>query len=244
MFRQAIERLASSGCRIHAVSRYYRTSAVGSHAGEDFLNAAVAIDTDLSAEALLELLQSIETELGRVRSIRWGPRTIDLDLLLYGGAVIETPRLTVPHPCCWYRRFVLDPLFEIAAEVIHPGKAVTIAELHARLLVRPLPVGLAGGTHEERIELAGRSAAEFPEARIFDWDIAGAVEQVTPALLFWLGSPSAQQATLSAASIDAGFLALPRLPRLDVPTTVRSSGEFIHDAVQSALGQPVPVPVE
>jgi 2-amino-4-hydroxy-6-hydroxymethyldihydropteridine diphosphokinase len=244
VFRQAIERLTESDCQIHAVSRCYRTPAVGSHAGADFLNAAVAIDTNLSAEALLERFQSIETELGRVRSVRWGPRTIDLDLLVYGGTVVESPRLMVPHPGCWYRRFVLDPLVDIAAEVIHPIKGATMAELRARLLVRPLPVGLAGGTREERFELAGRLAAKFPEARFFDWETAGPVEQIHPALLFWLGPLSTQTATLTEASTDARFLALPRLPRLGVPATAHSSDEFIRDAVQSALDQPVPVSAE
>ncbi|HTI50730.1 MAG TPA: 2-amino-4-hydroxy-6-hydroxymethyldihydropteridine diphosphokinase [Planctomycetaceae bacterium] len=237
-FRQVFERLTQFECSLDRVSRFYRTPAVGAEAGGDFLNAAAAIDTDLPAETLLDRLQSIEIQLGRVRSVHWGPRTIDVDLLLYGDAVIESPRLTVPHPCCWYRRFVLDPLVEIAAGVVHPVKGITLGDLRQRLLARPFSVGLAGGTGERRSELVVRLAPEFPQVRFFDWETTGAVRSAVPALLFWLGPPDARAAVSPASSAKAGFLALPPLPRLAIPSDANSAADFARFVLQSSLGEP------
>jgi 2-amino-4-hydroxy-6-hydroxymethyldihydropteridine diphosphokinase len=242
-FRQAIDQLANSACRIQAVSRFFRTPAVGGDAGTEYLNAAMVIDTDLAAPSLLMRLQAIETQLGRVRSVHWGPRTVDLDLLLYGDALIDSSGLTVPHPGCWYRRFVLDPLAEIASEVVHPAKGISLGNLRARLLPRPLPVGLAGGTPAQRGELIGRLASEFSEARFFEWETGGQAEPELPALLFWL-ERIAQATTVMNRASRAAFLELPRLPRFAVPATARSAEEFIRDAVQSAMDLPVPVSSE
>jgi 2-amino-4-hydroxy-6-hydroxymethyldihydropteridine diphosphokinase len=99
---------------VAAVSSFRETAPVGYLDQPDFLNAAVAVDTELSARALLDLLLSIELELGRTREgPRFGPRTIDLDLLLYGDETIDEPGLTVPHPRLHERRFVLEPLAEL-----------------------------------------------------------------------------------------------------------------------------------
>jgi 2-amino-4-hydroxy-6-hydroxymethyldihydropteridine diphosphokinase len=99
---------------VAAVSTFRETAPVGYLDQPDFLNAAVAVDTELSAPALLDLLLSIELELGRTRDgPRFGPRTIDLDLLLYGDETIAEPGLTVPHPRLHERRFVLEPLAEL-----------------------------------------------------------------------------------------------------------------------------------
>lgn len=89
------------------------------------------MDTTLSARALLDALLAIEQRLGRVRvpGEKWGPRTIDLDVLLYGDAVIDEPGLTVPHPRMHERRFVLEPLAEIAPEVIHPVLKKSVREM-------------------------------------------------------------------------------------------------------------------
>ena len=137
--RAAIDRLGQLG-HVTAVSGFHATRAVpesGVAATDpDFLNAAAAIETRLDARTLLDGLLEIEAGLGRDRTTTpAGPRTIDLDLLLFGDAVIAEPGLVVPHPHMHRRRFVLEPLTEIAPNVWHPGRRKTAAELLAGLPV-------------------------------------------------------------------------------------------------------------
>ncbi len=105
-----------------AVSELRETEPVGVVDQPPFLNGAVALETDLGASELLETLLAIERELGRVRRERWGPRTIDLDLLLYGGETIDEPGLTVPHPRLHERRFALEPLLDLDPGLSIPGR--------------------------------------------------------------------------------------------------------------------------
>jgi 2-amino-4-hydroxy-6-hydroxymethyldihydropteridine diphosphokinase len=112
------------------VSRYYDTEPVG--AGEPqprYLNAAVVGNAASSADELLRSLQAIEAERGRTRPYRNAPRTLDLDLILYGSAIIERPGLIIPHPRFRERRFVLEPLAEIAPELLDPITGRSIADL-------------------------------------------------------------------------------------------------------------------
>ncbi|WP_100011870.1 2-amino-4-hydroxy-6-hydroxymethyldihydropteridine diphosphokinase [Lentibacillus sediminis] len=102
-------------------SSIYETAPVGYTEQADFLNMAAEIDTSLSASELLDVCQQIEQELGRKRSIRYGPRTIDLDILLYNQENKKMDRLTIPHPSMHERAFVLIPLGDIAPEVLVPG---------------------------------------------------------------------------------------------------------------------------
>lgn len=101
-----------------AVSRLFGTTAVGPGKQDDYINAVAALDTALAPEALLDALQQIETEHGRLREVRWGPRSLDLDILLYGDDTIDTPRLQIPHPRMLERAFVLCPLADIHPEFI------------------------------------------------------------------------------------------------------------------------------
>lgn len=109
------------GTRLVARSSLYRSRPVGPQDQPDFLNAVAELETRLAPEALLDRLQAIETAQGRVRERFWGPRTLDLDLLLYGGERISTPRLAVPHPGLPLRAFVLYPLAELAPDLVVPG---------------------------------------------------------------------------------------------------------------------------
>ncbi|WP_312212188.1 2-amino-4-hydroxy-6-hydroxymethyldihydropteridine diphosphokinase [Pseudescherichia sp.] len=107
--------------RIVAVSSFYRTPPLGPQDQPDYLNAAVALETTLAPEALLNHTQRIELDRGRVRKAeRWGPRTLDLDIMLFGDETIATPRLNVPHYDMKNRGFMLWPLFEIAPALRFP----------------------------------------------------------------------------------------------------------------------------
>ena len=100
------------------VSSYYVTAPVGGPEQPDYVNAVCIIESELPAMDLLSLLQGIEKSLGRVRNERWGPRSIDLDLIQYGGVLSNIPELELPHPRAHERRFVLEPWFEIDANAI------------------------------------------------------------------------------------------------------------------------------
>ena len=113
---------AIAGTRRVAASSLYRTAPVGLRHQPDFINAVAALETDLSPLALLERLFAIEQHFGRQRSVRNAPRTLDLDLLLHGDAVVDTQALTLPHPRMHERAFVLAPLAEIAPDAAVPGR--------------------------------------------------------------------------------------------------------------------------
>jgi 2-amino-4-hydroxy-6-hydroxymethyldihydropteridine diphosphokinase len=133
--RAAIDRLnATSGVRVTRISALLENPAVGGPENSPaFLNAAAEIETTLSARALLDRMFEIETELGRVRRERWAPRAIDLDLLLFGDEVIHEQGLQVPHSLMHERRFVLEPLAQIAPDAIHSALGLTVAQLLEKL---------------------------------------------------------------------------------------------------------------
>ena len=131
--RRAVELLgAVPGIDVAAVSSLRETDPVGFLDQPRFLNGAARVETTLDAGALLEELLTIERQLGRERLERFGPRTIDLDLLLFGAATIDEPGLTVPHPRLHERRFALEPLAELTPELELPGLG-RVVELLARL---------------------------------------------------------------------------------------------------------------
>ena len=101
-----------------AVSSYLQTKPIGGPEQPDYLNAVAIVESELPAKELLALLNGIETAMGRTREIHWGPRVIDLDLIQYGGLLVQDEKLTLPHPRAHERRFVLAPWFEIEPEAI------------------------------------------------------------------------------------------------------------------------------
>lgn len=125
--------------RLAARSRIYRTPPWGKLDQPDFFNAVAGLDTALEAERLLDELLALERRHGRVRRERWGARTLDLDLLLYAGMVIDTPRLKVPHPRLVERGFMLMPLAELVPGLEVPGRGQVI-DLLARVDVRGIDV--------------------------------------------------------------------------------------------------------
>ncbi|RDI74704.1 folK: 2-amino-4-hydroxy-6-hydroxymethyldihydropteridine diphosphokinase [Gaiella occulta] len=132
--RLAVELLAAAeGVTVVGVSSLRETDPVGYLDQPRFLNGAVAVETELEAGALLEALLRIERELGRTREgPRFGPRTVDLDLLLFDAVAVDEPGLTVPHPRLHERRFALEPLAELDPALVVPGRG-TVSELLAQL---------------------------------------------------------------------------------------------------------------
>jgi 2-amino-4-hydroxy-6-hydroxymethyldihydropteridine diphosphokinase len=144
--RQALALLALvPGLRVTVTSSFHETKPAGGPAAqENFLNAAARLETDLPPPELFSVLQNLEQKLGRIRTERWGPRTIDLDLLLYDGLELETPELILPHPRMSFRRFVLEPAAETAPEMVHPLCGNTIAGLLRHLEQTPRYLAVAG----------------------------------------------------------------------------------------------------
>lgn len=118
-----------SGIKVVKVSSFYETEPVGYVDQPDFLNLCVEIQTELSPKAVLERGLAIEQQLHRVRKARWGPRTLDIDILLYGDQIIEEQDLTIPHPRMTERAFVLIPLQEIAPNKIEPRTQTKIKDI-------------------------------------------------------------------------------------------------------------------
>ncbi|MCE9551932.1 MAG: 2-amino-4-hydroxy-6-hydroxymethyldihydropteridine diphosphokinase [Planctomycetes bacterium] len=137
---------------------------VGGPPGQSaYLNAAVTIRTSLPPQALLAEMNLIEQRLGRTRDVRWGSRTLDLDLLLYDDQTIQTPSLIVPHPRLAVRRFVLEPAAEIAGDMLHPGIGWTIARLLTHLREHPRYVALAGPIGAGKTQLGRKISAAVSE---------------------------------------------------------------------------------
>jgi len=174
--RRAIELLnANDLISVLRSSRIYQTAPVGGPKNQDtFANAAVLAETGLSPEALLQCLLEIEIEFGRQRDVRWQARVLDLDLLLYDKLTISDERFVLPHPRMSFRRFVLEPCAEIAAEMVHPLLEMTIGELLEAINLRPPLISLRSEMHSAAIHLAHR------------------ICQMTNSIVFWPGRNEGQ----------------------------------------------------
>jgi 2-amino-4-hydroxy-6-hydroxymethyldihydropteridine diphosphokinase len=132
--QNAIRALSKTeGITLQKISSVYKTDPVGYEAQAQFLNGVAALQTHLCPLSLLHTLKDIETTISRKHRVRWGPREIDLDILIYGDLCLQTEKLVIPHPEMHLRRFVLVPLAEIAPDLVHPAFQETVQTLLERL---------------------------------------------------------------------------------------------------------------
>lgn len=118
---------------IEKISSFYKASPSGQKNQPDFINAVIQIKTELTPEGLLFVVKSIEKKMGRIKFMKWGPRKIDIDIILYNDLVIKEFGLTIPHPEAKNRLFVIKPLMELAPDLVFPGTDIGIAEIAEKL---------------------------------------------------------------------------------------------------------------
>ena len=211
------------GVTVTAASRAYRTPAVGAAAGGEFLNAAATIETTLSPHELLGVLQRLEENAGRARTTHWGPRSLDLDLVLFGNIRVASDGLTVPHPGLHWRRFVLDPACEIAEDWNEPN-GVTVRSCRQRLRGRPLRTGMM----TDDAEFVDRLAAELNEPRrisIQRWVPGRKYRRLPPAL--WLVRNESW----------------PAADQIAIPDDADAAVALLRDVFAAAAPDPEPEPI-
>jgi len=240
-FERARELLLAAGCQIVRQSSVMLTRPVGDDAGQDYKNAALLLLSERDPFDLLSLLQSIENTLGRDQRGGRRPRTIDLDLVFHDNRVLESHRLTLPHPDYHYRRFVLDPLAEIAGDFVDPRLNLSVSALRQRLLRRPLRLKLCGGSAETRRSLV-EQLGNVSEGVVIVEEQAKAPAEAT--FYLWLGAarPNVDAAGRSILrpvgdSDDPAYRRLPAHARLVATGRGLSPASFARDLICAATGQ-------
>ena len=131
---KAIDRLdACEGICVKEKSAFFNTTPVGGPLQPDYVNCAIGMETEIEPQVLLEEFKKIELGLGRKPGVRWGPRVVDLDILLYGNRIVDDHNLKIPHERMHERAFVLEPLCEISPDIKHPVSGISISELLEKL---------------------------------------------------------------------------------------------------------------
>jgi len=179
VFADSLAQLKLRGCTDIRMSRIFTTRPVGADAGPEFLNAAAVLRTNLSAAEMLRALHEVEGMFHRIRTSHWGPRTLDLDLVLHGNQVSNSPGLVLPHPAMWYRRFVLEPASEVAADMLHPILKESVQCLFERLHHRPLQLEICGTAIPHLVELPESAACSAESVFTKVVDPAAEIESAT-----------------------------------------------------------------
>jgi 2-amino-4-hydroxy-6-hydroxymethyldihydropteridine diphosphokinase len=183
--RRAVQMLGQhADTRAFVVSGWHENRAIGGPSGQQpFLNGAMRLETALAPEALARLLGEIEQTLGRQRGQRWEARPLDLDLLLYDELSLSTPELTIPHPRMAFRRFVLEPANEVAADMVHPRIGWSVSQLLEHLTAARSYVAITGLPATGKTLLARRLAAHFGGRLIADPCVAASKTPKNPAFV-------------------------------------------------------------
>lgn len=241
----AIEALAQCGdLRLLARSAWRATRPIGGPADQPrYVNGAALLETSLTPHALWSAMAAIEASAGRERHVRWGPRTLDLDLLLYDEQVVDDAVLTVPHPRLALRRFVLEPAAEIAASMRHPALDRTVGELAHHVTVTRPYASIIGTTIAARRELAmhiarlsGAVAVDFTESDCAPATLRAMAASSQPVQASsWLVTSSwSEEAFLDGAlpiDRDVALSLLPRLLIANAPADSRSWPEALRQRV-------------
>lgn len=206
------------GIQLQQRSGLFQTAPIGPVAGAVFTNAVFSLTTKLSPLELLDRLQAIENLLGRRRDTRWGPRPLDLDLLYFDQQILQHPRLILPHPAAWYRQFVVVPLLEIAADLVHPLFHQSVSELQSRLASRPL-----------RVAILDREWANALESVTTQFSNVQFLDSVTdaPDVLLKLNDPATVGATIGG------------VPIADLTMMPGDARQRVTDFLESVLDVPV-----
>jgi len=206
----------------------FETQPIGVDAGSFYCNSAIEIETNLQPLDLLDLLESMEKDFGRSTKGDRSPRLLDLDIVFYEQHVMSSTRLTLPHPSCWYRQFVLDPVCEIAPDYFHPVKQASVSHLRDRLLLKPFCLGIAGGRNDEIQTLYDSLQTSFPQIEINLIDTIAKEQIERQTIIAWLGTR--ENSTPSFAFED-----LPLISRLDLSEVDQNPLEFMEEVLKSAL---------
>jgi len=233
------------GVTLVAASRARETRPVGGPAGQPpFLNGAFLVDTDFTPSDMLGVLTAIENTLHRERSEQWGPRTIDLDLLLYDDLVIEQPGLTVPHPRMATRRFVLEPCAEIAPDFMHPLAGCTVRDLLENISGAHPRVAVVGVPGSGAAEVAAAVAGSWLDTALLDpHDIlSGAPDTPPNVMILVIAEPTALDHRLTnhaAAELQRTLRQRLQSPASGTPGRPKAVVVVEADDLNRAIGEAV-----
>jgi 2-amino-4-hydroxy-6-hydroxymethyldihydropteridine diphosphokinase len=224
--RAALDQIdALPNVRVAKRSEWHRAKPIGGPPGQgDFLNASAVIETTIPPLPLLDELQDIESRHGRQRGERWAPRTLDIDVLLYGNEVAETEMLTLPHPRMTFRRFVLEPAAEVAPRMLHPTIGWPVQRLLLHLDAARDLAALVSPSEALRRDVAARLESEF-SAKTVEHPQLGTADQLWPAdSTIWLDMSAWMAGTTKPAATNPKLpyaaAAFPKLTiLLDAPST-------------------------